>query len=279
MSARFALVAAFVLRTTMVLAETPILHATPDGRPLQVAFSDDFKTFRPYGEPGGIWRTTYGDGTQLGLDRRSLPTNGELELYVDPQLADAQGRIGIDPFRVRDGHLEIVATPTPPALLGRLNHYAYVSGLISSQPSFAQTYGYFEMRAKLPGGAGIWPAFWLLPSDLSWPPEIDVVEAVGDPSHVYSTVHSTVQPTQGVEAHVTPNAFHTYAVSWDPARIIWYVDERKIGEEKTPADLHKPMYMIANLAVGGDWPGAPDSSTVFPSTLAIEFIRAYRFVR
>jgi len=253
------------------------LQVAPDGRPLVPVFSDDFDTFRQLGATGGVWRTTFGDGSQLGLDRRSLPTNDELELYVDSDLSDANGKIGLSPFRVRNGYLDIMASPTPQSALLRLGNHPYISGMISSQPSFSQTYGYFEMRAELPGGKGLWPAFWLLPADQSWPPEIDILESVGDPSHVYSTVHSTLQPAIGIEAHVSANAFHTYAVSWDRRRIVWYIDGQETGEQNTPADLNKPMYMIANLAVGGDWPGSPDGSTDFPARLTIDFIRAYKF--
>jgi beta-glucanase (GH16 family) len=272
------LTAAIALGSTPAIGETVPLQRAPDGRALELAFSDDFKSFRQYGLQGGIWRTTFGDGTQLGLDRRSLPTNGEFELYVDPLLMDADGNLGLNPFRVVDGHLDIVATHTPAALLPRLDHYHYISGMISSQPSFAQTYGYFEMRAKIPGGPGLWPAFWLLPADQTWPPEIDVMESVGDASYVYSTVHSTLRPAVEIEGRVTPDAYHTYAVSWDSRRVFFYVDGKEMGRQATPPDLHKPMYMIANLAVGGDWPGPPNSATVFPATLSIQYIRAYRFI-
>jgi len=257
--------------------DTAPLRTAPDGRPLILSFSDEFDTFRQLGKPAGVWRTTFGDGSQLGLDRRSLPTNDELELYVDPELSDAGGNIGLNPFLVHDGYLDIVASPTPRSELLRLDKHPYVSGMISSQPAFSQKYGYFEMRAKLPGGKGLWPAFWLLPADQSWPPEIDIMESVGDPTHIYSTVHSALQPAVGVEARVAANAFHTYAASWDRSRIVWYIDGREIGEQSTPADLNKPMYMIANLAVGGDWPGTPDGTTNFPAKLTIDFIRAYRF--
>ncbi|MGH6879029.1 MAG: glycoside hydrolase family 16 protein [Rhizomicrobium sp.] len=252
------------------------LQATPDGRRLVLTFSDDFHGSGA--EPSPRWRTRFGDDTYRGLDGRTLENNGELEMYVDSHLSDSHGFIGIDPFQVDgDGHLEIVASRTPPALLPRLDSHPYVSGVITTQPSFAQTYGYFEMRAKLPNGKGLWPAFWLLRKDQSWPPEIDVMEAVSDPTHIYSTVHSTLAPAAGVETHVSPNAFHTFAVSWDPKKVIWYVDNRRIGAVPTPGDLHKPMYMIANLAVGGNWPGSPDAATVFPARLTIDYIRAYKF--
>ncbi|HVV66177.1 MAG TPA: glycoside hydrolase family 16 protein [Rhizomicrobium sp.] len=257
-------------------SEAPLSHA-PDGRRLVLTFKDDFNDFRMLGAPSGVWRTTFGDGAWLGMDGRTLPNNGELELYVDPLYADAEGAIGLDPFAVRDGHLEIRAAPTPRRLLARLAGHRYVSGMISSQPTFRQTYGYFEMRAKIPSGRGLWPAFWLLPADLSWPPEIDVMESVGDASRIYSTAHSNLRPAVDIDARVAADAFHSYAVSWDPRMLVWYVDGRKIGEEPTPPDLNKPMYMIANLAVGGDWPGAPDKTTAFPAILSIDYIRAYRF--
>lgn len=265
------------LSTVPGYAQTAPLRTAPDGRPLVLVFSDEFNTFRPWNGTSGVWRTTFGDGTQTGLDRRNLPTNDELEIYVDRNLSDAQGTIGLDPFRVHNGVLDIVATPTPKPLLRRLGGYPYVSGMISSQPSFSQLHGYFEMRAQIPGGKGVWPAFWLLPEDLSWPPEIDVMESVGDPGHVYSTAHSDSRPAVEIDGQVTPGAFHTYAVSWDSSRLIFYIDNREIGEQKTPPDFVKPMYMIANLAIGGNWAGPPDQSTSFPATLSIDYIRAYRF--
>lgn len=264
------------------IALAPVAHATgitplkrtPAGRPLVMTFDDEFHGAN---NPSPLWRTRLGDDTYRGLAGRTLENNRELELYVDSQLADAHGLIGLNPFRSDGEHLDILAWPTPAPMRARLDNQPYVSGVISSQPSFAQLYGYFEMRVRLPPGKGLWPAFWLLPKDGSWPPEIDVMEAVSDPTHIYSTVHSTTGPAAGVEARVSPDAFHTFAVSWDRKRVAWFVDDRSIGSVPTPADMHKPMYMVANLAVGGDWPGAPDETTVFPATLSIEFIRAYRF--
>jgi len=249
------------------------LQATPDGRPLVLSFSDEFDSFRRFTGRSGVWRTTFGDGTHEGLDRRSLPPNGELELYVDPDV------FGLNPFSVHDGVLDITAEPAPPELVPKIRNYRYISGLITSQPSLNQTYGYFEMRAKLPRGKGLWPAFWLLPADQSWPPEIDVMECIGDPSHVYMTAHSNGIKAEGIEYRIPGNDFHTFAVSWDEQQLIWYVDGRAIGRQRTPPDMHKPMYMLANLAVGGGWPGNPDATTRFPAVMSIDYIRAYRFAR
>jgi beta-glucanase (GH16 family) len=255
------------------------LRATPDGRPLVMVFSEDFDTFRRWSGRVGVWRTTYGDGGHLGLDKRSLPTNGELQLYVDPDIRGPSGSLGLNPFSLRGGALEIMAVPTPRELRPLLANYAYMSGVITTQPSFNQRYGYFEMRARLPRGKGLWPAFWLLPLDQSWPPEIDVMESIGDPATVYTTYHSTVAKVPVPEHRISPDEFHTFAASWDEREVIWYIDGREVFRKPTPSDMHKPMYMLANLAVGGNWPGSPDGSTRFPAVYSIDYIRAYRFAQ
>jgi beta-glucanase (GH16 family) len=254
----------------------PPLAASPDGRRLALTFSSDFADFK--GDVGRIWRTTYGDGRQGGEGERTLAGNGELELYVDPRLGAQIGADGLDPFRIADDDLAIVAKPTPPDLLPKLSGRPYESGVVTTQPSFSQRYGYFEARAKLPEGKGLWPALWMLPSDMSWPPEIDVMESIGDPLTAYMSVHSKTDGNFTQTVKLADRGFHTFAVSWDPKTLVWYVDGVEVSRRPTPADMHKPMYFIANLAVGGNWPGAPDASTRFPADFVIQFIRAYRFV-
>ena len=279
-------------------ARSQPLKATPDGRRLALVFSDDFDSFRPWVGGAGVWRTTFRDGrSDDDYDLRTLKWNKELQLYVDPAMrahpgehnaASDQNRgaaalasppLGLNPFSVRDGALSITADRTPARLTQQLGGYNYTSGLITSQPTFNQTYGYFEMRARLPAGKGVWPAFWLLPSDLDWPPEIDVMESVGDPAKVFATAHSKHEKSAGTAVTVTPGDFHTYSVSWDSERLIWYVDRREVRRQPTPADMHKPMYLLANLALGGDWAGAPDATTPFPVRFEIDYIRAYRFAQ
>lgn len=257
------------------------LKKAPDGRVLRLTFADEFNAFNRWKDGKGVWRTTFRDGrADDEYDVRTLRSNKELQLYVDPEMRAHGGSgpaLGLNPFQVAGGMLTIITDRARPALAPRLGGFRYTSGLVTTQPSFSQTYGYFEMRAKLPRGKGVWPAFWLLPLDLSWPPEIDVMESIGDPSKVYVTAHSKLVKDGGTEAAVASDAFHTFAVSWDSRQLVWFVDGREVKRLPTPPDLNKPMFMLANVALGGDWAGAPDASTPFPARFAIDYIRAYQF--
>jgi beta-glucanase (GH16 family) len=255
------------------------LAAAPDGRRLQLTFSDEFDSFRPYRNGQGVWRTVMRDGKPNSLtDLRTLPPNKELQIYVDQDIPGiAPHWATMNPFSVQNGVLQISARPAPAGTEAMLGGYRYTSGLITTQPSFSQAYGYFEMRARLPMGKGLWPAFWLLPADLSWPPEIDVMESIGDASEVYFTAHSKLGSPPALKYALDPDVFHVYAVSWDAKQIVWYVDGHEVKRQPTPADMDKPMYMLANLAVGGGWPGDPDDTTNWPARYDIDYIRAYRF--
>ena len=243
---------------------------TLDRRGMRLVFEEAFNRLdlRTPTHPDGRWDTKYHFGG------RTLPTNGELELYVDPDFLD----LGLNPFSAGPGPLSITADRSPDGLLGRLGGHPYISGLLTSEHSFAQTYGYFEIRARLPAGRGLWPAFWLLPVSREWPPEIDVFEVLGDnPRRLYMTVHSTKAKTAGFESTVedTSAEFHDYGVLWSRQTIAWYFDGRRMAAAPTPADLHQPMYLLINLAVGGRWPGAPDGATRFPATMQVAHVRAY----
>lgn len=179
--------------------------------------------------------------------------------------------------------------PTDDGLGYKEEDVNYLSGIMTSYGSFRLTHGYVEMRAKLPAGRGLWPAFWLLNTHyVEAVPEIDVMEFLGqDTDKLYNTYHyfdiadgwrKISTPSFPVFADDWTQDFHTFGVAWGPKEIIWYVD----GEEThrvTDADYNisgQAMYLIANLAVGGDWPGAPDTTTVFPAEFEIDYIRAYK---
>jgi beta-glucanase (GH16 family) len=210
---------------------------------------------------------------------RTLPGNRELQFYIEPGYAG----LTISPFAIRDGVLSIIADKADEATRPKINNMAYTSGLLNSERLFSQQYGYFEVRARMPRGLGFWPAFWLLPLDGGWPPEIDVVEVLGHQTNVaYGSIHW--KDSTGVKRQSSPavsrlfdtaDGFHTYGVDWQPDRITWYYDGVQVG---TAANFvfDQPMYMLLNLAVGGYWPGNPDATTPFPSVMEVDYVRAWR---
>jgi hypothetical protein len=223
--------------------------------------------------------------------KRSLYGNRELQLYMDRSYLG----LGIDPFHVANGILTIEARPFAVAELakvrsdiarepaairdGPLQKVAYSSGMISTRSTFAQHYGYFEMRARWSGGKGLWTAFWLLPARGKSPIEIDILEAHGDkPRVAYQSLHSTVQPaiTETAALSGTADQYHRYGVLWTSEALDYYIDGVKTSSIPAPGDLNEPMYMIVNLAVGGNWPGNPDGATKFPATMDIDYVRAWR---
>jgi len=247
----------------------------------RLVFQDDFDSLSLRRNGVGVWTPRFHMAGPNELGSRTLPTNGEQQIYVDPDFAGtAKARLGLNPFRTRDGRLVIEAKKASPAVSAAIWNYRYTSGLLTTKDSFSQTYGYFEIRARLPKGAGLWPAFWLLPASGEWPPEIDVLEVLGqDPTTVHQTLHwgssdrHLMEHAQTVIAD-TSQDFHTYGVEWTEKTIRWFIDERETARAPTPADLHQPMYLLVNLAVGGHWPGKVAPKAV-PAQLEIDYIRVY----
>ena len=225
---------------------------------LTQTFDSDFSTFvsSPDGSEG--WRTTLPHGA------RTLATNGELEYYSDPS-------VGYDPFSVQNGVLDITAQPgaNPDGL-------PYESGIVTTEGDFSQLYGYFDMRAELPAGVGMWPAFWMLPQNLSGTNEIDVMEMFGaDPTQYRLTDHSPADGSASAFVN-TPDlsqGFHDYGVYWTPTSLSFYFDGAQVANMPTPADMNSPMFMLANLAIAND----VDAATTFPAHMLIQSITAYAY--
>jgi len=246
-----------------------------------VTFHDEFSTapsiYNATYNPSGIWRPDYDLQGAQGYGSYTLAGNGEAQIYTSPYFRDHPGDFSESAFSsTGDGAVTITARPSSnPEIFG----YHYTSGMLSSKESFAQTYGYFEIRADIPENAGGWPAFWLLPADRSWPPELDVMEVLtSDPNGTWTTAHSAASGshTSAGALSFTPdaaNGFHTYGVLWTATDLTWFVDGVEVFHTATPADMHKPMYMIANLALGG-WGGAVDPGQL-PAEMKIDYIRAY----
>jgi beta-glucanase (GH16 family) len=253
---------------------------------LKLTFVDDFNEFSwdPEDNSGmtGTWRTNYGYVKPSDMDSRTLVSNKELEIYTDPLFrGTAEKPLNLNPFRIDHGVLEIVAQPLPDSLQAYVWGRKYSSGLITTKKSFSQLYGVFEIRARIPKGRGLWPAFWLLPVSGAWPPELDVFEVLGhDTSTLYASWHSLVDGKHLSESGAVnlPDLsldFHTYAVDWEKDKIQWYFDGNEIFRRPTPEGMHQPMYILLNLGVGGGWPGNPDASTPFPAVYAIDWIRVF----
>jgi hypothetical protein len=266
-------------------------HGAPlDRRGLVQTFADEFKQFSWYAEGlddgrkgGGTWRTNFGYAGVQDRNSRTLPANQELQIYVDRGFRGTAGKpLGIDPFRLRPDGLQIIADQASEAIKPYIWNYGYTSGLMTTQYSFSQLYGVFEMRARVPKGKGFWPAFWLLPTNHAWPPEIDIFEILGnDPTVLHTNAHSKAsgQHTQALSNINIPDAsaeFHTYAVDWEADEIAWYFDGVEVARKPTPQDMHTPMYILVELGIGGVWPGSPDASTPFPAALEVQWIRAFR---
>ena len=248
------------------------------------SFDDEFNSLSLYNPTTGtgVWKTNFISGVQgggpQGYSSRNLGA-GEQQIYVDPAYTgDGNTALGLDPFSINNGVLTITAANTPTADLNALSGFKYTSGLLTTQTSFTQLYGYFEVKAELPAGQGVWPGFWLLPADGTWPPEADVLEQLGG-STIYMTSHYTDangNPTQTAFQSVVPTdttGFHTYGLLWTKTSLTWYIDGVQVATAPTPADMNKPMYMLVNLGIGG-WPGdAPADFTT--AQMNIDYIRAY----
>jgi beta-glucanase (GH16 family) len=248
---------------------------------LAVALSAIFAPKNAAGQtakPG--WKLTFQDefdGPALDLkkwnpnDPWGRERNQELQAYVT------------NAFEVKDGVLHIRAEKREAFYSGKQR--AYTSGMMTTHRKFSQQYGRFEIRCRVPKGKGLWPAFWLLPEPLTWPPEIDVLEILGhEPNKVYMTHHfPDEQRKHGSHGGSWSGpdfsaGFHEFAIEWTPQAIVWFVDgvERFRSEKSIPQGQ---MYILVNLAVGGDWPGAPDEKTEFPASLEVDYVRAYEKLR
>jgi hypothetical protein len=233
------------------------------------------------GRPGApAWRSRYRQARQEVI-------NKEKQIYMDPQFAGTAGAaLGVQPFSIQDGVLRIRADKADSVRVSPyIWNYRYTSGCISSELTHWQTYGYFEMRARLPRGKGYWPAFWLLPKRNAWPPEIDILEASGTrPYGVRSGVlekprTASTPAAAWVDQFVdVSDGFHRYALDWTPENIIFYVDGVKTFEYGAH-NIHEDMYMLINLALGShdpNWIPDPDDTTPFPGFMEVDYVHAYR---
>ena len=227
------------------------------------------------------WEFQIGDGTAYGLPAGW--GNNELQHYTN------------DPSNVfvSDGALHIVARRA------QAGGPSYTSARLRTRGFGEFRYGRIEARIDLPRGQGIWPAFWMLPTDSpygGWAAggEIDIMETVNEADAVHGTLHfggrwPRNQSTGGELNDGTDWAadYHVYAIEWEPDEMRWYVDdvmysrktamqwysESDTDNRRAPFDY--PFHLLLNIAVGGNWPGNPDDTTSFPQTMRVDYVRVY----
>jgi beta-glucanase (GH16 family) len=167
---------------------------------------------------------------------------------------------------------------------------AYTSARLNTDQKGDWLYGRVDVRAKLPTGRGLWPAIWMLPTDWvygGWPAsgEIDIMELLGqEPGKVYGTVHFGSDPQHHLSSggsYVLPGGksfasdFHLFSLEWRADSILWFVDRVRFHEERNGPPFDKRFHLLLNVAVGGNWPGSPDGSTVFPQHMMVDYVRVY----
>jgi beta-glucanase (GH16 family) len=234
-----------------------------------LVMSDEFDV---NGKPNSeIWNYNIGTGNN-GWG------NGELQNYTDRT----------ENVTVQNGVLLITARKES------FNGSSYTSARLLTKGKFEQAYGRYEARIRVPYGQGIWPAFWLLGANsdtVLWPQcgEIDIMEYRGqNPTTILGTVHgpgysggNSISKSYNLFNDRFDTGFHIYGIEWGPEYINFYVDD-VLYNQITPSDVtgewvfDKPFYIIINLAVGGSFVGAPNSETVFPQTMLVDYVRVYK---
>lgn len=245
------------------------------GGPRNLVWSDEFDGAAL---DTNSWFADSGDGSQYGLNGWG---NNELQWYLPANAQVSGGMLVIN------------------VLEQAQSGYDYTSARIITRDKFAFRYGRIEARIRLPGGQGIWPAFWLMPQDElygGWAAsgEIDIMEAINLGGAGGNETHGTIHYggsfpgnlSSGESVTVSSSAtalFHDYAVEWDENEIRWYLDGTLFSTRNAwsstsqayPAPFDQPFYILLNVAVGGNWPGAPDVSTVFPVSMEVDYVRVY----
>ena len=279
------------LSTTTVLAWCLGCGCSPDRLAIPTA--------PPPPSPAGwtlVWSDEFSgpDGSAPDPSKWTYDTGGkgwgntELECYTN-RLQNAQ---------INRGNLVITAQQeNAPFVCSDGSTNSYTSARLKTQGLFSQAYGRFEARIKVSAGQGMWPAFWMLGKDITtagWPTcgEIDIMENIGkEPGTVHGSLHgpSTTTRTSDATSIFTLPAgqafaddFHLFAVEWERGVVRFYVDSNLYAtftESQWPAGgtwvFDHSFFIILNVAVGGNWPGSPDSSTVFPRHLLVDYVRVY----
>lgn len=246
---------------TTVPSATHTATVAPTGTSLpgySLVFQDDFNTLN------SVWHT--GHWWSRPTDYSTTNTN-EQQAYAAANVSVSNGALVITARKESAG--------------GK----SYTSGLVETggdqygyPTSFTFQYGYIEARIRIPSGQGLWPAFWMWPADYADPPELDIMEILGhQPGILYMATH---YPGGTAEYNYSgadlSQEYHVYGCEWTPTSVVWYLDGVERARLTDPAKIpQEAMYLILNLAVGGDWPG-PVSDSVLPATMQVDWVRVYQ---
>lgn len=205
----------------------------------------------------------------------TISTNRELEWYLPHQAT------------VSDGALHLTADRSSIFASDGM-HYNFTSGMVTTGPpaynepsKLSFTYGKVEVRFRLPDGRGIWPAIWMLPASEESEPEIDLLEVLGhDPGRLLMRLHTNETEIESIgkdyalpKGYSLANDWHTIALDWSPGKLVFFLDGREVWTVESKNVPDEPMYLVMNLAVGGNYPGNPDQATEFPSVFSIDSVR------
>jgi beta-glucanase (GH16 family) len=242
-----------------------------------LVWHDEFN--QPVGSGPDTTKWTY----DLGVGNPAGWGNNELETYTNSR---SNSVIVADPDATDGKALAIIA---------QSSNGSYTSARLNTEATYSFQYGRLEARARVPSGVGLWPAFWTLGSDITtvtWPGcgEIDVMEWIGsEPGQVDGSLHATGYPGAGLTASSVlaggasySDAYHVFAIDWYPAEIVFSVDGVVYEDQKEaslPAGYQwpfaQPFFILLNLAVGGNFPGPPNSATTFPQSYLVDYVRVY----
>jgi beta-glucanase (GH16 family) len=266
---------------TVQLLDNRAMDPGPGGWSL--AWSDEFDD--PAGTPPNpaYWGYEIGDGTVNGIPGWG---NAELQYYTD-----STDNVATD----GQGNLVITAREADGSYLCYYGPCEYTSARLVSKHRAEFAYGRIESRILVPDGDdGLWPAFWSLGTDIDlvdWPQtgEIDIMEYVSRlPEEIFGTIHGPGYAGGQSFGNTYPfpggvsTDYHTFTIEWQPDLIEWYVDGN-LYHTATPADVapnewvfNDPIYLLMNMAIGGNFGGPVSDNTVFPQTMTVDYVRVYQ---
>jgi hypothetical protein len=247
-----------------ILEDEDGFYSEEDHPSMQLVWQDEFNTATLSSD---YWTYELGNGCSVGNCGWG---NNELENYTNNEAN----------VKIVDNRLVITALNTG----GN-----YTSARIKTQTKIKPRYGRIDVRARLPKGQGIWPAIWMLGENITtinWPAcgEIDIMELVGhEPAKSHGTVHFDQGGYKSSTGSTTlasgdfSDSFHVFSLVWEQNKITWYIDNQSFKTfNHTESEFNQPFFFLMNVAVGGNWPGSPNETTVFPQSMEVDYIRLFQ---